>query len=53
MFDELSANELEKVDGGCGWCYTGAALVIAGGALCGGPIGGIVAAVGVAGVLLV
>ncbi|MGN0428553.1 MAG: hypothetical protein ACI4E2_00615 [Acetatifactor sp.] len=50
---ELMVDELQNIEGGCGWCYVGAGLVIVGGYLCGGLLGAGVAAVGVAGVLLV
>lgn len=53
MMVELDKKELENIDGGCGWCYVGAGLVITGGFLCGGIPGGVVAIVGVAGVALV
>lgn len=50
---EITREELENIEGGCGWCYIGVAGVIGGGFLAGRVLGGIVAGVGVAGVLLV
>lgn len=52
MFTELDNDKMLYIEGGCGWCYTGAVFVIAGGYVTGGPLGGLVAAVGVASVLL-
>ena len=52
MFEELSIQEREKIVGGCAWCYVGAAAAVAGGYLTGGPLGAIVAGVGVVGVIL-
>lgn len=50
---EVTMEELQNIEGGCGWCYVGAAGIIAGGFMAGGPLGGLVAIVGVIGVLLV
>lgn len=50
---EITREELENIEGGCGWCYVGAASIIVGGFCAGGVLGGIVAGVGVADVLLV
>ena len=50
---EIIDEELEQINAGCGFCYVGAAAVVAGGILTGGPVGGIVAIVGVSTVLLV
>ena len=52
MFEEISREEMENVEGGCGWCYTGAVLVIVGGFLTGGLGGAALGALGVVGVLL-
>lgn len=52
MFIELDYQQLQDIDGGCGWCYVGAVAVITGGALMGGLPGAALAALGVVGVIL-
>lgn len=49
---ELKKEELDYINGGCGWCYVGAVCVIVGGGLCGGLPGAGLAALGVLGVAL-
>ena len=52
MMNELNQEELTLIDGGCGWCYVGGVLVVAGGFVAGGLPGAALAALGVAGVVL-
>lgn len=52
MLREMKAEELEAVEGGCGWCYVGGALVIVGGFLVAGWGGAFLAGLGVVGVIL-
>lgn len=52
MFQDLEYQQLQDIEGGCGWCYVGAAAVIVGGALTGGLAGAGLAALGVAGAWL-
>lgn len=52
MLSEMRQEELEVIEGGCGWCYVGGVLVVVGGGLTGGIPGAVVAGLGVAGVVL-
>lgn len=52
MMYELSQEELAVIEGGCGWCYVGGVLVVAGGFVAAGIPGAALAALGVVGVLL-
>lgn len=52
MMYELNQEELAVIEGGCGWCYVGGVLVVAGGFVGGGLPGAALAALGVVGVLL-
>ncbi len=51
QFEGMDNKELLEIDGGCAMCYVGAALVVGGAYLVGGPLGAAIAFVGVAGSL--
>jgi len=49
-FTDINLSELSLISGGCGWCYVGGGVIVAGSIMTGGVIGGVI---GLAGVLTV